>query len=79
MTIPTYFEEKIKIVNSKKSKDIKVFFRYARVREAFQDLIAKVLIDNKFIKSINEIGDISQNGGGIDKQKLQKIIGKTSK
>lgn len=74
LTIPTYFEKKVKAIGYKKSKDIKTFFRYARVKSNFQDLISKVLIDNKFIKNQNEIGDISQNGGGIDKSKLGQII-----
>jgi len=74
MTIPTYFEKKIKKVATKKSKDIKTFFRYARVKNSFQDLITKVLIDNRFIQGQSEIGDISQNGGCIDKWKLSKII-----
>ena len=74
LTIPTYFEMKIKAVATKKATDIKSFFRYARVKNNFQDLISKVLLDNKFIKNANEIGDISQNGGGIDKKKLGQII-----
>lgn len=73
-TIPTYFERKLELVATKKSSNIKIFFRYARVKNNFQDLIAKVLRDHKFIKNKNEIGDISQKGGGIDKKKLGKII-----
>jgi hypothetical protein len=74
LTIPTFFEEKIKAVKTKKSENIKTFFRYARVKTTFQDLIAQVLISNNIIKTQNDIGDISQNGGGIDKNKLKKII-----
>lgn len=74
LTIPSYFEEKIKAIGAKKSIDIKTFFRYSRVKTNFQDLISKVLIDNKFIETQNDIEDISQNGGGIDKVKLGKII-----
>lgn len=73
-TIPTYFEEKIRIIGEKKSANIKTFFRYARVKSTFQDLISQVLIDNKFIESQNDILDISQNGGGIDKKKFDQII-----
>ena len=73
-TIPTYFEKKIKSIAEKKSTNIKAFFRYARVKNNFEDLISKVLIDNKFIKTKSDIGDISQNGGGIDKSKLEQII-----
>lgn len=74
LTIPTYFEEKIKAIGTKKSAYIKTFFRYARVKNNFHDLISKVLTDNKYIKTPNAIGDISQNGGGIDKVKLAQII-----
>jgi len=50
------------------------FFRYTRVKNNFQDLIAQVLIDNNIIKTQNDIDDISQNGGGVDKSKLKMII-----
>jgi len=74
LTIPTYFEEKIKIIGTKSSANIKTFFRYTRVKNTFQDLISQVLIDNKLIKTQNEILDISQNGGGINKAKFGQII-----
>ena len=74
LTIPTFFEKKIKAIAEKKSANIKAFFRYARVKNNFEDLISKVLIDNKIIKTQNDIADISQNGGGIDKTKLEQII-----
>ncbi len=74
LTVPTFFEKKIKAIAEKKSANIKTFFRYARVKKNFEDLISKVLIDNKIIKTLNDIGDISQNGGGIDKAKLGQII-----
>lgn len=74
LTIPFFFEQKIKAIKEKKSKNVKTFFRYARVKKNFQDLISNVLIDYGIIGSQNEIGDISQNGGGIDKSKLKQII-----
>lgn len=74
LTIPTFFEKKIKLITQKKSAQIKVFFRYSRVKNAFQDLISDVLIKNKLIKKLEDIGDISQTGGGIDRIKLKKII-----
>jgi len=74
LSIPTFFDLRIKAIKAKQSKNIKTFFRYARVKNNFQDLISNVLIDNKIINSENEIGDISQNGGGIDKVKLKQIL-----
>ena len=74
LTIPSFFEQKIKAIKEKKSKNVKTFFRYARVKNNFQDLISKVLLENEIISSQKEIGDISQNGGGIDKNKLKQII-----
>ncbi len=74
LTIPSFFEKKLSIVAQKRSPIIKVFFRYSRVKNAFQDLISDVLIENGFIKEQSEIGDISQQGGGIDRMKLQSII-----
>lgn len=73
-TIPIFFEKKIKAIQPKKSNDIKVFFRYARVQRNFQDLISKVLIDNDFIQSKKDIMEISKQGGGIDKLKFKNII-----
>lgn len=74
LTLPFYFEQKIKAISEKKSNNIKTFFRYARVKNNFRDLISNVLIKYEIISSQNEIGDISQNGGGIDKTKLKQII-----
>lgn len=74
LTIPKYFEKKINAIGHKKSKDIKIFFRYKRVKNNFQDLISKVLINNKFINSLTDIEDISKKGGGIDRTKLSQII-----
>ena len=75
LTIPTYFAEKIKAVSKKKSKDIKVFFRYSRVKNSFEDLIAKELINqNIIIKDVHSIGDISKRGSGINKDELGKMI-----
>ena len=70
-TIPYYFEEKIKLITSKKTENIKVFYRYARVRNYFHDLISKVLIENGVIGNINEVSNIYRQGGGIDKTKLR--------
>lgn len=74
LTIPYFFEQKIVAIQAKRSNNIKAFFRYSRVKETFQDLIGKALIDHKIINEINQIGDISQMGGGIDKNKLKQII-----
>lgn len=74
LTLPFFFEKKIKAVAEKKSKNIKAFFRYSRVKNNFEDIISKVLIENNIIKTQSEIGDISQNGGGIDRAKLEQII-----
>lgn len=73
-TIPYYFEEKIKLIASKKSANIKVFYRYARVRNYFHDIISKVLFEYKLIGNMYEVGNIYQKGGGIDKVKLKVLI-----
>jgi hypothetical protein len=73
-TIPFFLEEKIKTISTKRSKDIKVFFRYKRVKSAFQDLLSNVLINNGFINAQREIGDISRRGGGIDGTKFKQLI-----
>lgn len=73
-TLSVYFTEKLSLVSEKKSETIKIFFRYGRVKKAFIDLIGKVLVEKGIINSENEIFDISQMGGGIDKIRLNKII-----
>ena len=48
--------------------------RYKRVKDSFETIIGKTLIANNVINSLEEIGDISQVGGGINKIKLKEII-----
>ena len=73
-TIPTFFEDKIKAVEQRKSDKIKVFFRYARVKDTFQDIVSNTLINYNLIKSKDDILEISQQGGGIDRRKFMAII-----
>ena len=74
ITLPTYFCKKIKIIKKKQSSKIKVFFRYTRVKNTFQDLIKDLLINNMFINHQGDIGEISQSGGGVDRKKLRHLI-----
>ena len=73
-TVPFYFEKKIEMMKSKLSPEPKVFFRYKRVKDSFETIIGKTLIEHNVINSLEEIGDISQVGGGINKSKLKEII-----
>lgn len=73
-TLEFYFIKKIEIIKPKLSADTKVFFRYKRVKQNFENIIGKTFIENKIINSIEQIGDISQVGGGINKSKLKEII-----
>ena len=73
-TIPTFFENKIKSVAQRKSDKIKVFFRYARVKDTFQDIIANTLIVYGLIRSKSDILEIAQQGGGIDRKKFMALI-----
>lgn len=77
ITVPTFFELKIKEIADKKSPDIMAFLCYSRVKSNFGDNISKVLIDYKIVNSQNDIGDISQQGGGINKAKLKEILEKS--
>jgi len=73
-TLTSYLNKKLILVEQKKSPDIKVFFRYTRVKETFQELISDTLIQTGLIKNSKEIVDISQSGGGIDRLKLKDIL-----
>lgn len=74
LTLPDYFKKKIELIRAKKSKNIKVFFRYKRIKDNFEDLIIPTLIKHEFIKSKEDIGDVSKKGGCIDKLKLSSIL-----
>ena len=73
-TFPFYFEQKLKAVSNKKSDSIKAFFRYARVKKRFLPLISEALIDCRFIKSANEILEISQRGGNMNRMKFRVLF-----
>ena len=73
-TFPIYFSERLKLIKIKTSNSVKFFYRYSRVRKAFNELISKIILENKLIRSQNEIFDISQDGGGINKIVLNEII-----
>ena len=67
-------KQKLKAVSNKKSDSIKAFFRYARVKKRFLPLISEALIDCRFIKSANEILEISQRGGNMNRVKFRRIV-----
>ena len=73
-TLPTFLELKIKAVTPKASDNIKVFFRYVRVKKRFQDIIADTLTLYNLVRSINDISEISQQGGGINRIKLRILF-----
>mgnify|MGYP001767277953 CR=1 FL=1 len=74
LTLSEYFDKKLELISTKASDKIKVFFRYRRVKENFEDLMIPALLKHKLIQSQNEIIDISQSGGGVDKMKLERIL-----
>lgn len=69
-TLPTFFDCKIKELAPKASSDIRVFFRYARVKTTFRDIIAASLIGCNLIASSDDLPEISNLAGGIDRLKL---------
>ena len=73
-TFPIYFSERLELMKTKTSNSVKYFYRYSRVRKAFNELISKIILENKLVRSQNEIFDISQDGGGINKIVLNEII-----
>ena len=75
-TIPYYFIQKLRLAKKKITinKTI-VIFRYVRVENAFQDILANALISEEIIKAKTDIKNIFRNGGGIDvANKLRPII-----
>jgi len=76
-TLPFFLAEKFSLLLKKRSKNIKIFFRYGRVKKAFNNLLGKIILEKGLINSVNELFDISQRGGGIDRNKLDSIINGT--
>lgn len=73
-TLPTFFEPKILAVSLKKTDDIKIFFRYSRVRNRCDDLISNLLFRCQLIRNPHNTSIISKRGGGINKMILNKLI-----
>lgn len=73
-TLEFYVKPKLFRVKEKSGKNPVFFFRYSRVKNLFSNLLSKELQKLDLISSENEILEISQNGGGISRNKLKKII-----
>lgn len=68
------FASKIQAISLKKSRNIKIFYRYRRVMIQFNDLIYNSFVKYDFAINENELSDISKRGGGIDGFKFRQII-----
>jgi len=75
-TLVYYFNEKLKLAKSKlKNSKPVVLWRYARVKEAFEDVLSVSLVQEGFINTPSDIKNIWMNGGGIEvENKLKPII-----
>ncbi len=75
-TLVYYFNEKLKLAKSKlKNSQPIVLWRYARVKEAFEDVLSASLAQEGFINTSADIKNIWMNGGGIAvENKLKPII-----
>ena len=74
-TMSFYFEKKLKLIKPKlNQKNQVVFFRYSRVRKAFENILIKSLKNHSLIDEKSIISNIGMNGGGIDVNQLKNII-----
>lgn len=73
-TLKFYVNPKLSRIKEKSDDNPVFFFRYTRVKNLFSDLLFKELEKLDLISSESEILEISQNGGGIHRGKLQNII-----
>lgn len=73
-TLPTFFDCKIKELAPKASSNIRVFFRYARVKNTFWDIVADSLIGYRLIASTDDLPEISNQAGGMNRNKNKTII-----
>lgn len=60
-----YLDYNIEAITPKKADNLKVFFRYARVRKTFQSIIANTPTSYNLITSQNDILEISNQTGGL--------------
>ena len=77
-TLPIHFVEKLELIKKKKSENIEFFYIYGIVKKAFNDLISAIILEKDLINSPNDLHDISQAGGGINRIKLLEIINKNN-
>lgn len=73
-TMKIYVYPKLLRIKDKSDNPPVFFFRYSRVKNLFFDLLFKQLEQLDLISSEGELLEIYQNGGGIHKGKLRKII-----
>ncbi|MCP4763469.1 MAG: hypothetical protein GY870_16975, partial [archaeon] len=76
-TLPFFLAEKFSLIQKKRSENLKIFFRYGRVKNTFNNLLGEIILNKRLTNSVNEIFDISQRGGGVDRNKLNSIINGT--
>ncbi len=74
LSSPNYFEKKLDWVAKKSVPNVKVVFRYKRVKDLFQKIVGPMLVARK-ISTVDEIHHVSQRGGGIDRRKLKSLFG----
>lgn len=72
-TLPTFFDCKIKELVPKASSDIRVFFRYARVKNMFQNIVVDTLIASNIITSQNPILEISNPAEVLTEVNLRRL------
>lgn len=70
---PFYLEKKVEQIKTKMHPDIRFFFRYKRASTLFSNYIKRLLEEQ--ITGLNvALGDIAQQGGGIDRSRLASFL-----
>lgn len=73
-TLPTFFDCKIKELAPKASTNIRVFFRYARVKNTLGNIITDTLVSHNIINSSSKVTNITQKGGNIKRIRLINFV-----
>lgn len=73
-SLPIHLGYKLALIDKKRAETVRIFYRYSRVKNAFNDLLSEQLIRTGFISGPEEILSISQSGGGINKALLKAIV-----
>jgi len=74
VTLPYFFEQKVALLTQKIKYDVQIVFRYKRVKDSFENLLATSIAKFHVFPKAHRFGDIALKGGGVDRIKLKLCL-----